>query len=417
MNSPDIGAQLHATGIAGAHLPPIASSSRYRLGLTLGALLSGVFSFVYLGLIPLVTWRLYLLVSRVHSLVGSLALLVSGCVLILSFLKPLLARPGRAAEPYPLDPDQQPLLFAFLRELAAKGGMPEPARISVDCGVNCSCVFAGGITGLFRSDLDLVIGLPLVAGLRMDELAGVLAHELGHAAQTTAIWSSRFIWSVNAWFSRVAFERDAVDERILQALETAGPGTRVAWLCAQLLVLPGRGVLQMVKIVKDAATSVFLRRMEREADRYQLHVAGTEAFVSTILEINVLSVAAQRVVVDLSRMWQEGRLVDNYPGLIASVRDRYSKGFVQRLLAGLEQGKTSIFSAHPCDKDRMILARAEEARGVLTLGLPAAVLFADYEALCREVTLELYDQQFHIKRESCDLVPLHQVLQERESGP
>lgn len=170
-------------------------------------------------------------------------------------------------------------------------------------------------------------------------------------------------------------------------------------------------------LAEGAVSSVFLRRMEREADRCQVRVAGTDAFVSTILEINLLSVAAQRAVVDLSRMWREGRLVDNYPGLITSLRSRYSSGFVQRLLAGLEQGKTGMFSEHPCDKDRMALARAENARGVLTPGLPARELFADYESLCHDVTLEFYDQQLHLEREGCDLVPLQNVLEERGPGP
>jgi len=32
--------------------------------------------------------------------------------LILSLVKPLVARPGRVAEPHRLDPEQQPLLFS-----------------------------------------------------------------------------------------------------------------------------------------------------------------------------------------------------------------------------------------------------------------------------------------------------------------
>jgi hypothetical protein len=48
-----------------------------------------------------------------------------------------------------------------------------------------------GVGGLFRSELMLHVGLPLVAGLHLDQFAGVLAHELAHAAQTEAPRSSR----------------------------------------------------------------------------------------------------------------------------------------------------------------------------------------------------------------------------------
>jgi len=167
-------------------------------------------------------------------------------------------------------------------------------------------------------------------------------------------------------------------------------------------------------VAEGAASSVCLRRMELEADRHQARVAGTGAFISTVLEVSLLACAAQRAVVELSRMKREGRLVDNYPGLIAALRGRYSKEFVQRLLAGVEEGETGWFSAHPCDKDRIALARAERTRSILTAGLPATVLFADYNTLCRGVTLEFYDQELGLKRESCELVPLQNILKELE---
>lgn len=101
--------------------------------------------------------------------------------------------------------------------------------------MNSYCIFPGGITGLFRSGFDLVVGLTLVADLSVVQLAGVLAHELGHAAQAN-IGSSRFISSVHAWLSRVAFERDEVDEHLLKRLATAGPGTRLGLRLSQVLI-------------------------------------------------------------------------------------------------------------------------------------------------------------------------------------
>jgi Zn-dependent protease with chaperone function len=182
---------------------------------------------------------------------------------------------------------------------------------------------------------------------------------------------------------------------------------------AKLLFQPGRAVLRVLMWAESAATSVFLRRLELEADGYQVRVAGTEAFVSTVLELNLLAVAAQRAVVELSRMWRDGQLVDNYPGLIAGLRGRYSEGFIQRILAGLEHGRTGIFSAHPCDRERIALARSETSEGVLTSGLPASALLTNYQNLCQEVTLEFYDRELHLQREGCHLVPLESVFQKQ----
>lgn len=100
-------------------------------------------------------------------------------------------------------------------------------------------------------------------------------------------------------------------------------------------------VPRLLKMVKGVVSSVFLRHIELDADRYQVRVAGSEAFVSTVLEINLLEVAAQRAVVEVSRMWRKRPLVDNYPGLIASVRGGYSEEFERRLLAVWNKGRNT----------------------------------------------------------------------------
>lgn len=422
MSHPDADtlAQLQAMGVLNARIPPVVLSAKSEVLFALGALMVGLFPFAYLALIA---WALYFFgsasgavpgaTSILHSPVVSVAVLLIGCLLILSLLKPLVARPAPAAEPHYLDPEKQPLLFAFVRSLASSIGVASPQRIAVDCNVNCYCMFAGGIAGLFHSGFVLVIGLPLVAGLRLDQVAGVLAHELGHAVQITGMRSSHFIWGVHAWFSRVAFSQDELDEWLLGCFETAGKATRPALRLIQLLIQPGRGILRLLMMAETAVSSTFRRCIEIGADRYQIRVSGTDRFVSAVVEINLLAVAAQRAIVELSRMKRTGRLVDDYPGLIASLRLRYPGDFVQRILAGMAEEKTGMFSAHPCDKDRIALARAEHSQGVVTVDLPTSVLFAQYPALCREVTLEYYKQEFGLIPEGWELVPIDGTLNGR----
>jgi hypothetical protein len=129
MNDPDsvTTTQLKAMGVLGARIPPVAVSPEYRLGLALGASIAGFFPLVYLALIALAAWAVCSVVltygvvssgtSIRHTPVGLFAFLAGGCLLILSLLKPMVARPGWTAEPHFLDPDKEPLLFAFVREL------------------------------------------------------------------------------------------------------------------------------------------------------------------------------------------------------------------------------------------------------------------------------------------------------------
>jgi len=422
-----IAVQLKAMGLTGKRIRPVTVSIWCRLGLMLGALVTILLLFVYFALVPLVGWGTFRLISAysirpgvalsLHAVGVTCALILAGCLMILSLLKPFVARPAEATEPHILDPESEPLLYAFVKELAANAGAPDPSRIVIDCNVNCCCVFAGGITGFFRPGFDLLVGLPLVVGLRLDQMAGVLAHELGHAALTRTIRANRLLWTINTWFSRVVFEPDDFDQRILQHQETAGWAKSLLLCLARALLQPACGLLWLLQLAACASSSVVLRRMELEADRYQLRVAGTEAFISAVLEINLLAVATQRALVELSRMKREKRLVDNYPGFVVSLRSRYSAGFVGRLLAGLEQGKAGMFSAHPADSDRMALARKELSHGTVTSTLPASTLFRNHDALCRAVTLEFYKQEFGLSEESCELVTCRNTLKRMEKAP
>ena len=412
----NISAHLKKMGVLDARIPPVVLGAKLRLMFVLGAMVSALFPLMYISLIPLAAWALYWLgsvsdaTSKVHSPIVSASVLLVGCLLILSLLKPLVARPVPTRAPHYLNPEKQLLLFALVRSLASNIGVAAPERIAVDCNVNCYCMFGGGITGVFRSGFVLVIGLPLVAGLRLDQLVGVLAHELSHALQITTMRSIGIIWAVHSWLSGVACQQDEFDAMIQRRLETASNVTKPALRLTRVLVQPGRGILWLLMIMEGVVTSAFRRRIEITADRYQIRASGTDRFISAVVEINVLAVASQRAMVELSRMKRTGRVVDDYPGLIAYIRARYPGDFVQRLLAGLGEERTGILSAHPCDKDRIALARAEHQKGIGTADLPASVLFEEYPTLCREVTVEYYEQELGLSAKGCEIVPIQTIL-------
>ena len=294
----DISVQLKKIGVPEARIPPVVLSAKLRLMFVLGALVSALFPLMYMALIPLAAWALYWFgsasdaTSKMHSPMVLASVLLIGCLLILSLLKPLVARPTPTPEPHYLNPEKQRLLFALVRSLASNIGVAAPERIAVDCNVNCYCMFAGGITGVFRSGFVLAIGLPLVTGLRVDQVVGVLAHELSHALQITTMRSSRFIWAVHSWLSRVACQQDEFDAMIQRRLETVSNATKPALRLTRVLVQPGRGILWLLMIMEGAFTAAFRRRIETTADRYQIRASGTDRFISAVVEINVLAVAS-----------------------------------------------------------------------------------------------------------------------------
>lgn len=81
-------------------------------------------------------------------------------------------------------PDDQPVLFGFLRKLAREVGAPEPDRVFVIPEVNAMAGSDLSLVNLFVPPRQhLYIGLGLVNVLTLSEFKAVMAHELGHFAQ------------------------------------------------------------------------------------------------------------------------------------------------------------------------------------------------------------------------------------------
>ena len=77
----------------------------------------------------------------------------------------------------------EPALFAFVDRLADKVGCPRPDIIRLNLDVNASAYYETSFFGSRRRPFTLTLGLPLVGGLTLTQLAGVIAHELGHFGQ------------------------------------------------------------------------------------------------------------------------------------------------------------------------------------------------------------------------------------------
>ncbi|MDB4986822.1 MAG: hypothetical protein JWN04_2000, partial [Myxococcaceae bacterium] len=207
-------------------LEPVRVTLIYRLAIGLVGLGMLILPALYLGLVAAAAYALIwhavnnaTLLSSVRSARGALVLYVSplfvGGTLLLFMIKPLFARRPPEPERVSVTRAEQPELFALVERLCALIGAPTPGRIDVDCAVNASASFRSGLGSMLSGDLVLTIGLPLVSGLSLRQLTGVLAHEFGHFAQGSGMRVSYVIRSVNAWFANVVYGRDQWDERLL----------------------------------------------------------------------------------------------------------------------------------------------------------------------------------------------------------
>lgn len=390
--------------------PPL--SLFYRLALCGVALAMILLPAGYVVLLGGITWGLlrhalldFPELGAVHgtaSIRGQILLyllpLFLGGTLLLFLVKPLFAPRPRFLAPRTIGPGEAPLLFALVERIARAVGAPEPREIHVDCAVNASASFRRGLFSFLGNDLILTVGLPLAQGLTVQQLAGVIAHELGHFTQGVGMRFTYVIRSINSWFFRVAYERDGWDESIVEASRSGDWRLRGVFYVARGLVWLSRLLLKGLALTGTAVSAYALRQMELDADRYEVKIAGSEGFEATMLRLPQLSMAHEAALRQVADLWSEKRLAEDFPGLVLSFSERIPSSAREKVAERYKAGKTEIFSTHPCDRDRVENARREQAKALLASAEPGTRLFRDFGELSRTASLKLY--QRHLGEEA-----------------
>jgi Zn-dependent protease with chaperone function len=411
------------------NIPPLPVPWHYRAGLFLVAVAMLLLPLVYLALIALtgygVLWHLGHNAGIWNERdLGALAKLlmyfgpaVVGGLLILFMVKPLFARQARAAEPILLRPADEPLLFAFVERLCAAVGAPLPREIRMDCQVNASASLRRGLRSVLTNDLVLTIGLPLAAGLNLRQLAGVLAHEFGHFAQAAGMRMTFIIRSVNAWFARVVYERDGWDESLANASQRVDIRVGIILYIARFFIWVTRKILWALMHVGHWISCYMLRQMEYDADRYEALLGGSGTFAATSHRLVVLNVGSRAAHDNLNAALAEGRLADDFPGLLLARVNRFPAESLDQLRAESAKRKTKLFDTHPADADRIANVQPLGDTGLFhPPALPASVLFADFAASCRLVSERYYRDALGESFKASLLVPLADIESRNEQA-
>jgi hypothetical protein len=97
---------------------------------------------------------------------------LGGILWSLSLMRPLFMS-FRSGEKMPgLSRAEEPVLYAFAERLADRVGCPRPQIIRLNLDVNASAGYETSLFGLRRRAFTLTLGLPLVRGLTLCQLAG-----------------------------------------------------------------------------------------------------------------------------------------------------------------------------------------------------------------------------------------------------
>lgn len=377
----------------------------YVVGLAMTAAAVLLLPLLYIALMTLVAGVLFLTVRHVELILPGCPVLMRGifagfsCLfgmgLLIALLKPFLAQSAAIKRPRVLRKDAEPFLMEFINRLCDALGAPRPTAIHITCDINAAAELRTRWSSRSgRPGIALYIGLPLVAGLTLQQFTGILAHELGHFTQRTAMWLENIVRRTNHWFLRAAYERDAIDERLLKLCTSPGP---VAGCCyiVRAMVWLSRQILLGFAFAGTAISCLMSREMEFNADRCQVRIVGSGILVATMRRLRELHVAHQISFRDIAAFYDEGRLPDDMIALsVANV------GFItpkvrMKLHRMMIEESTALFDTHPSDRDRMQAAESDGSPGLFSSvirgqDLPATLLFDRFQVLSKAVTEQFY---------------------------
>ena len=409
-------------------LPPV--SSGYLISLFFTAMAMWVLPLLYVSLIVLTIAYLCVFMhfqptlligfSPTWKAVISIATILSGSAMILALLKPIFTGSVAKTKKKALRREAEPFLHDFVDRLCDSIGARRPTDIHITWDVNAGAEFRRGWLSFFSNrDISLHLGLPLLSGLTLKQLTGVLAHEFGHFTQRTAMWLGGIVLQTNAWFVRAAYEQDLIDQWLLHQC-------RHNWLLAipcyvaRMFIWCARRVIVGLAMMGTAVSCLMSREMEYNADLCEIRTVGAKAHALTLIRLRELSMAYQITLSDMTEFLEEGRLPDDLSPLVVANVSLTTPGMRKKLVRILSDQKTGTFDTHPSDRDRILAGRVDGSVGTIRRGsvideLPASVLFNRFEELSKSVTAQFYESSITHRVRSDMIFPVSHLLERQNA--
>ena len=399
--------------------PKIEQPASYAFSVLLSLMVALLLSLVYLGVLLGMLWL------AVRLTIGAVGLLMSGSV-ILAVLMGIVAlialtlffgltKPfGLAFATRPdhitLDREAEPFLYDYVDRICQTLDTPKPMEIRVDLAPNASAGPASFVEGFYRQNLVLTIGLPLALGLNVQQFSGVIAHELGHFAQSGGGTDlSHILRLVNASFDRIVRGEDWFD-RLLDQQGALGKLLIPFRFCNYVT----RRFFFLLMLAGHASSSFETRQKEFDADAYETYLAGHEAFRHCSRNLELLGAGYHSAMNDLEEAWQDRRLMDNLPALAIANTTQMPKQRQRQLYRLSLTRKTQWHDSHPSHAERLRASHQLGYAGLVNDQRPARALFQGIHRICREATVNMLRDRLGDDFNEAKLVPAGQFLREHE---
>jgi Zn-dependent protease with chaperone function len=250
-------------------------------------------------------------VPRILTIILGFGLIVLGASVIFFMIKFLFAVSKDENDArVEITEEEQPRLFAFIRQLTADTNTQFPKKIFLSPDVNACVFYNSSVWSMFlpiRKNLE--IGLGLVNSINVSEFKAVMAHEFGHFSQRSMKLGS-FTYSANRIIHNILYDNTSYVSFIqgwaniheylaIFAMLTFKIATAIQWVL--------RGMYKVINISYMALS----REMEFHADTVAASVAGGNNLVTALSRIEVASGCFSSSITSANERLKEKKIARN----------------------------------------------------------------------------------------------------------
>lgn len=191
--------------------------------------------------------------------------------------------------------EEQPRLFAFVRQLARDVGTPFPKKIYLSPDVNAAVFYDSSFWSMFLPiKKNLQIGMGLVNAINVSELKAVIAHEFGHFSQRSMKLGS-FVYNVNKVIHNMLYENTGYVNTLNAFARVSGVFTFFAHITIGIV----KGIQSILRGMYGLVNKGYMglsREMEFHADAVAASVSGSESLVSALRRVELADTCYQEVI-------------------------------------------------------------------------------------------------------------------------
>lgn len=191
--------------------------------------------------------------------------------------------------------NEEPRLFALIRELTREIGTDFPKKVYLTRDVNAAVFYDSSFWRMFfPTKKNLQIGLGLVNAVTETELKAVLAHEFGHFSQKTLKVGS-YVYNVNRVIYNMLYDNDSYGNLLQRWSNFSWVFAICAWIGIQI-IMGIQWILQKMYGIVNVRYMELSREMEFEADQIAASVVGSKPLIDSLLRLQLASDALQNLI-------------------------------------------------------------------------------------------------------------------------